>query len=206
MKKSNFAIAIALTLMACSIASASLLDLGGDDSRLRVGSIVKAYNSSFNVTGEENFYVQNGDFITKYRIIFLENLDKITSISKQVSSLEQSLTNQSNISSQMQDMISYKRNDNLQLAARLTSLGKETSILSNQSNMSLAASEIIKSNEADLEGRVTGNFLITPNQTTGLLVIFTILIAAVIVIEFRAYFYSGKAETKPDKKSQEAKK
>jgi hypothetical protein len=193
-----FVLAIGVLLVA-TLANASTLDINADESKLRIGNTVDALGTTFNITGDENLFVQNGDSIYRYRIIFLENLDKIGGLKAQLKTLNQNIEKENNLSYQLQDMIDYKKTDNLGLGARLDSLKKETCILSNQSNQSSLLASDMRTKTADLENRITGNFLISGGQTSALLVIFTILIAAVIVIEFKAYFRPDKT-AKADKK------
>lgn len=194
---------IMAALMA-STAFASVLDISADQSKLRVNNTISALDSVFNITEIDHFYVYDGDSFSMYRIVFLENLDKLGIMRKQMSTMEGKVASSSNLSATLSDMIEYKKNDNLQLGARLDSLEKETIILSNQSNQTSLMAESLRNEAGELESRISGNFLVSPGQTSALLVVFTLLIAAIIAIEFKAYFRTEKkeSESKTDSKAE----
>lgn len=198
----TFAAFMIMTALMASTAFASVLDISADQSKLRVNSTITALDSEFNITEIDHFYVYDGDSFSMYRIVFLENLDKLGSMMKQMSNMEGKVASGRNLSATLSDMIEYKKNDNLQLGSRLDSLKKETVMLSNQSNQTSLMAESLRNEAGELEARISGNFLVSPGQTSALLVIFTILIAAIIAIEFKAYFRPEKKdEAKAEKKS-----
>ena len=192
-----FAVLLAMAVMA-SAAYANVLDINPDQSKLQPGTSIYALNSTFNITGIENFYVSRGDSYSVYRIVFLENLDKLNIARKQVNTMGELIATQQALASEIMDMINYKQNDNLVLEARLDSLKKESCTLSNQSDALSLQAEKLSQDVNELDTSITGNFLMTQGQTSALLVVFTILIAAVIAIEFKAYFRPGKAAAKTD--------
>lgn len=201
-------LATGILMLAVCMASAQELILADVDETALGSGIIKSGNTTFRITAQENVYFRNGGYTSSYKRIFVEDLSKIAALQKVINEMNQNLSLKQSEMLAINENLSRERNESIAMQTRLESLKKEIGILEirkQEINSNLAG---ILSEKEEIESIITGNFALSPKQTSAMLIIFIILIAAIVAIEINAYLkpVSTAAEEKPEADRKETKK
>ncbi len=182
-------IIIALLALLPMAAAAGVLDISGiSDAGLTTGSSFEFNNATFKVTSIEKVYFSQGDGQMIQKRIFVENSGRNIGLEKQIKEIEKSMEENRNYSLFLESVLNRTLNSSEKLSSRLSSLAAETGILKSESqNASSELQQALISRSA-LEKELEGRFLLNRSHSSLLLIIFTVLVIAVLVIEAKAYF------------------
>lgn len=180
---------LAFVFMAIPLVSAvDMIEINASESSLIPGKTVQYNNYTFIITGMEKVYFNPNYRADVQTRIFIENMDRNGALEKKIADIKKSIEESRNYTSFLNGILNRSMDSEKKLSERMSSIAKEMGILKEENNSVAASLEKITEEKSALEKELEGKFLLTKGQSVLMLIVFSILILAVIVIETKAYF------------------